>query len=440
MRLHLQPTVGQPRPVGEALLGHLFPGAQTGRVPVVSVTGVNGKTTTTRLIGHMATRWGKLVGMTCTEGIYVGGRRIEVGDCSGPLSARTILQNPLVEAAVLETARGGILRAGLGFDRCDVAVVTNIADGDHLGVADIDNPEQLARVKRTVVEAVAPHGAAVLNANDPLVADMAPHCPGAVVYFACDDAHPLLVEHRGRRGRVAFVRDNHIILAEASQEIPLVPLEMVPLTHGGQVGFQVENALAAAAAAWSLGVPCEVIRVGLETFTADVEHAPGRFNLVDYRGATVILDYGHNAASLSALIEALAKLPHPRRTAVYSAAGDRRDSDILRQANQLAAAFDRVVLYEDPNCTRGRKAGELFSLFRRGLTGGRVVHIEDVPGAVRAVEYALETAQPGELVLAQVDLVDETINRVRMALAQGAAREIDFRQAAVLGRADLVTV
>jgi cyanophycin synthetase len=442
LRLHLKPAADTPRPVGEAIVSRLFPDGQTGRIPVAAITGVNGKTTTTRLLAHIVARWGRVVGMTCTEGIYVQGRRIETGDCSGPLSARAVLQNPRVEAAVLETARGGILRAGLGFDRCDVAVVTNIGDGDHLGISDIDSPEQLARVKRTVVESVAPGGAAVLNAEDPLVVEMAGHTKGAVVWFAGSASHPVVARHRAEKGRAVFVRDHHIVLAEGNQEIPLVPLTRVPLTHGGLVGFQVQNALAAAAAAWNLGVPCEVIRVGLETFVSDLDGVPGRFNLLEVRGATVVLDYGHNPSSLSCLIEVLGQLPHAYRTAVYSAAGDRRDCDLLRQAELLAEAFDRVVLYEDPNCNRNRRDGEIFALFRRGLAGGgRVVHVEEVPGAVKAVEHALATARPGELVLAQVDLVDQTIDLVRRSLAAtGLAREIDFREALALGRPEPAVV
>jgi cyanophycin synthetase len=450
LRLHLEPSAGGAKrtaaTVGEVLLARLFPEGRTGRIPIVGITGVNGKTTTTRLIAHVVARWGRVVGMACTEGIYlqarsasdgtVVGRRIEAGDCSGPLSARALLQNPRVEAAVLETARGGILRAGLGFDRCDVAVVTNIGEGDHLGISDVDTPEQLARVKRTLVETVAPGGAAVLNATDPLVVDMAPYSPGAVVWFAPIADHPVVARHRADKGRAVFVRDNHIVLAEGEQEIRLVSLDRVPLAHGGLVGFQVQNALAAAAAAWSLGVPCEVIRVGLETFVSSLDTTPARFNLLEVRGATVVLDYGHNVSSLACLIEALSRLPHKRRTAVYSAAGDRRDGDLLRQAEQLAGAFDRVVLYEDPNCNRNRKDGEIIALFRKGLAaGGRVSRIEEVQGAVRAVEHALATARPGELVLAQVDLVDQTIDLVRQSLAAtGLAREIDFREAMTLGR------
>jgi UDP-N-acetylmuramyl tripeptide synthase len=415
----------------DGLLDRLFPGGQTGRIPIAAVTGVNGKTTTTRLIAHILTCARHCVGMTCTEGIYIDGQRVESGDCSGPLSARAVLSDPRVESAVLETARGGILRAGLGFDRCDVAVVTNIAEGDHLGIGDIETVEQLARVKRTIVEVVAPDGHAILKADDPLVSEMASFCPGAVVFFARDGQQPLLVEHRRKGGRAAFVRDRRIILAEGPQEIPLVHLERVPMTHGGYVGFQVENALAAAAAVWVLGVPCEVILSGLESFVADFEHTPARFNLFDFNGATVVLDYGHNTSSLASLLETFEPLPHKFRSAVYSAAGDRRDSDMIRQAELLGDAFDRVILFEEENCIRGRAWGEINAIFQKGLVGRRrVKHIEEVQGAIAALEQALATARPGELLLVQVDLVDETMELMRRYLESGNfCRQITFRDA-----------
>jgi cyanophycin synthetase len=428
--------------LGEALVGQLFPEGDTGRIPIAGVTGVNGKTTTTRLLAHIVGRTSRTVGMTCTDGIYIGGRRIEAGDCSGPLSAAAVLQNPRVEMAVLETARGGILRAGLGFDRCDVAVVTNIADGDHLGIADIETPEQLARVKRTLVESVASTGVAVLKANDPLVAAMAPSCPGSVLYFARDGRNSLIVEHRGGNGRAAFVREGQIILAEGSHEIRLISLNHVRITHGGRIGFQVENALAAAAAAWCLGIPCEAIRVGLESFTGGMDEAPSRFNLLEVHGATVIMDYGHNVSSLSCLIDVVEQLPHSRRLVVYSAAGDRRDSDLIRQGELLGDAFDRVILYEEEHCIRGRKEGEIPRLLRQGLAGRRRVReIEEVKGAVKAAEFAMESVRPGELLLVQVDLVDETLDLLRRYLRSGVmAREIDLSEASALAEQPLAGV
>jgi cyanophycin synthetase len=431
---HLAADPDAGRRLGDALVGLLFPDGGNGRIPVAAVTGVNGKTTTVRLLAHILGRVHGCVGMTCTEGIYIGGRRVDTGDCSGPKSARAVLRNPRVEAAVLETARGGILREGLGFDRCDVAIVTNIGEGDHLGIDGVDTTEQLARVKRTLVEVVAPSGAAVLKADDPLVAAMADHCPGSVIFFGRDEAHPVLAAHIASGGRAAFARAGLLILSVGPQEVPVVPLARVPVTHGGLVGFQVENALAAAAAAWALGVPVEQIRVGLETFIASVDQAPMRFNVMEVDGATVVLDYGHNVSSLASLLDTLAALPHTNRTAVYSAAGDRREADIVHQAQMLGDAFDRVLLYEEEKCIRGRADGEIFRLFRAGLAGrSRVQQVEEVCGAVRAVEVALQMARPGELVLVQVDRVDETVELVRRYRTAGlACREIDLREAAGL--------
>jgi cyanophycin synthetase len=430
---HLRPASGTPRPVGETLVGLLFPEGQTGRIPLAAVTGVNGKTTTTRLLAHLIGRSGRHVSMTCTEGVYLDGRRFKSGDCSGPRSARDALQHQEAEAAVLETARGGIARVGLGFDRCDVAVVTNIAEGDHLGLADIHTPADLARVKRVVVEAVAPTGTAVLRADDPLVAAMAGHCPGSVLFFARDGGHPVLTAHRAAKGRVAFVRDRHLVLAEGNQEIRLVSLDKVPLTHGGRVGFQVLNALAAAAAAWALGVPCEAIRVGLETFAADLAKSPARFNLLNVHGATVVVDYGHNAVSVRCLLETLEQFPHRRRSGVYSTAGDRRDCDLIALGELVGAGFDRVYLYED-HYLRGRKPGEIIGLIRQGVdAGGRAREVVAVQGAIKAIEMALRQARPGDLVVLQADEIDETVEFVRRLFAAGA-REITFAEAVELGR------
>jgi cyanophycin synthetase len=426
-------------PVANALLDALFPGGGNGRIPVIAVSGTNGKTTVTRLLAHALTLSGLHVGMTCTDGIYLAGRRIDTDDCSGPKSARLVLLNPHVEAAVLETARGGILREGLAFDACDLAVVTNIGEGDHLGLGGIDTVEQLAEVKQTVVRGVAPWGTAVLNAADPLVVPMARHCRGSVLFFSCDEREPALMRHRRRGGRTAFARRGDLILAEGASEVASIPLSAVPLTRGGLVRFQVENALACAGGMWALGLPWDAIRAALATFGADADKSPGRFNVLSINGATAIFDYGHNPSSLLAMVEALGGFPHRRRIAVYSAAGDRRDIDMIRQGEILGAAFDRVILYED-HYTRGRLPGEIMALFHRGLgSGGRVAEVQAIHGWQNAVEAALWLAQPGDLLLIQADQIDETVAFVRDRLAADQARrDLPMSQAAEPGDAAAV--
>ncbi len=441
LRMHLEPSSGTPRAVGEAIIGTLFAEGDNGRIPIVSITGVNGKTTTTRFIAHICGQTGKRVGYTCTDGIYVNGRRIDTGDCSGPASAQNILFNPQVDVAVLETARGGILRAGLGWDKCDVSVVTNIGEGDHLGLSDIDTLEKLARVKRTIVEATTAEGACVLNAADPLTAEMAEYCPGSVVFFALSAKQPTLASHRAKGGRAITVVDGEIVLCEGDREIPLLSLDRVPLTHGGRITFQVENTLAAVGACWSLGLNREVIRAGLESFGTDMKSSPGRFNLLEIGGASVIVDYGHNVSSLVSMIEAIEQFPHERRITVYTAAGDRRDCDMVRQGELLAAAFDSVFLYED-QYVRGRKEGEIMGLFRQGLAaGGRVREIHEVKGVFAAIERALNRAGAGDLVLIQADTIDETVEFVRNYMnSRGVGREVHLHEAIEKAMPQMISV
>ncbi len=417
---HLSPA-SPSRPVAETILESLFPEGEDGRIPTVGITGVNGKTTVTRLIAHLVRATGKTVGMTCTDGIYINERRLEIGDCSGPSSARDVLLNPAVEAAVLETARGGILREGLGYDRANVAVITNIGEGDHLGMNDIMTVERLAYVKSTLIDVVPRDGTAVLNAADPLVAAMQKVCKGSVCYFARDGENPLIVEHRAGGGRAAFARDNAVILAEGDRETVLIDLARVPLTHGGKIGFQVENVLAAAAAADSLGIAHPTIRQALETFDSDMQQAPGRFNVVEVNGATVILDFGHNPSAVAALVEAVERFPNPSRTVVFSADGDRPDDSILRQAALLGDAFDKVVLYEEPARFRGRAKGETFALLRQGLASAtRVKQITEIEGELPALEAAFQTLRPGDLVLIQIDAVEAALEHARKFIPAAA--------------------
>ena len=261
LRMHLQPSFGKGRAVGDAIVSMMYAHDGNGRIPLVTVAGTNGKTTTVRLIAHILGGNGLRVGMTNSDGVYIEGKRIDTGDCSGPKSARNVLLHPDVDAAVLETARGGVLREGLAFDVCDVAVVTNIGMGDHLGLSYISTVEDLAVVKRVVVQNVAPHGTAVLNATDPMCVQMADACPGSVTFFARDGHCPVIAMHRARGQRVVFVADGHIVAVQNDVE-QRIPLAAIPLTRNGTIGFQIDNAMAAVAAAWALQVNWETIRTG----------------------------------------------------------------------------------------------------------------------------------------------------------------------------------
>ena len=415
LRMHLEPSAGKPRDVGAAIVDALFPlppypteRKVDGRIPVVAVTGVNGKTTTTRLIAHIVRTAGKSVGMTTTDGIYLDGRRTETRDCSGPQSARAIFLNPRVDVAVLETARGGILREGLGFDRCTVGVVTNIGKGDHFGLRGIETLEELARVKRVVVENVAETGIAVLNAADPLVAAMADACPGLVVSFAQDET--CMPGHRP----AVFVRGGDIIFVD-DPEIHVIGLAEMPFVHGG-VGFLIENALAAVGACYGLGISWDDIRRGLATFRGDADECPARFNVLAAGESTVIVDYAHNPSALEAVIAGLDSFPHPRRT-IVTAGSNRRDEDLVDMGTRMAGAFDRVVLYADYGHA-GRADGELNAMLRRGLaTGPRVRTIEELPSERAALDHALDTMTPGELVVLGVEAIEESLRHVRERLA-----------------------
>jgi cyanophycin synthetase len=415
LRMHLEPSAGTPRPVGEAIVSMLYPEGKNGRIPISAVTGVNGKTTTTRLLAHLLRGAGLYVGMTCTDGIYLDGRRTQTHDCSGPRSAREVLQSPRVEAAVLETARGGILREGLGFEMCDVAVVTNIGAGDHLGLRGVDTPQELARVKRTVVEAVAPGGAAVLNADDSLVADMAGFCPGEVIWFTRNCQHPVLAAHQQAGGRGAFVRNGVALLARGTAAETLVELQRVPLVRPGGVPFQVENVLAAAAAAWSLGLSLALIRAGLESFTADARQLPGRYNVWEVGDSVVIADYAHNSSALAALVAALDHYPQRRRTLVFTGC-NRRDDDVVELGRVAGAGFDRVLLYADRG-NRERADGDLNALIRRGMAAGyRVSEVCEVGSEREAIDVALREQGPGELLVLGVESIEESLALIDNAI------------------------
>jgi cyanophycin synthetase len=411
-RMHIQPSEGQPRNVARHVINMLFPRGAPARIPIISITGTNGKTTTTRMVGHIFKMAGLRVGMTTTDGIYIDGESYLRGDMTGPWSARMVLKDPTVDAAVLETARGGILREGLGFDRCDVGAVLNVSN-DHLGLRGVNTVEEIAEVKRLVVEVVRDDGASVLNADDPLVAAMAAHAEGRIIYFSMqggEDASELVKQHIAAGGTAVVlqpgVRGDIIAIYDAEQYIPLLWTHLIPATLEGKARHNVANALAATAIAYAQGISIENIRHGLRTFTTTFFQAPGRLNVFDEHPFRVIVDYAHNPAAFAAMRDLVARLrPAYRRViGVMSAPGDRRDVDIREDGMIAGTMFDLLVLKEDDDL-RGRQPGETSALLREaaiaaGMPEERIVTVLDEREAVR---YALGQAQPNDLVVVFAD-------------------------------------
>jgi cyanophycin synthetase len=409
LRMHLKPSFGKSRPVGEDIMNMMFPLGEDGRIPVVAVTGTNGKTTTVRLIAHLLQETGLRVGMTTTDGVYVNQRLIDTGDCSGPKSARNVLMHPDTDAAVLETARGGLLREGLGFDRCEVAVVTNIGEGDHLGLNYIASVEDLAILKRVIVQNVAPSGAAVLNAADPIVVKMADVCTGRVIFFAQNQHHPVIAAHRAKNKKVIFCDGTHIIAAKGARVLLRFPVSEIPFTQNGVLGFQLENAMASIGAAWALGLDAEKIARALYSFESSANAVPGRFNQFQHKGATVIADYGHNPDAMRALASAITAMKPKRSHVVISGAGDRRDEDIRDLTRILGNAFDNVILYQD-QCQRGRADGEVLKLLQEGLVGTtKAKQVQEITGEFLAIDTALNDLAAGDICLILIDQVEESL-------------------------------
>ncbi|MDC0745552.1 cyanophycin synthetase [Polyangium mundeleinium] len=406
-RMHVSPTVGTPRNVASPVLEMLFPNGAPARIPLAAITGTNGKTTTSRMVAHILKMSGKRTGLTTTDGIYIDGERILKGDMTGPWSARVVLTDPTVEAAVLETARGGVLREGLGWDRCDVGAVLNVS-ADHLGLAGIDTVEDLAFVKRLVVEVVRDGGTSVLNADDELVREMADKAGGRVMWFSRSPSNETVRKHVRAGGRAVVleqgVNGDMITIYDGDRHVPVTWTHLVPATFEGKAKFNVENALAAAAIAFSMGISLEHIRQGLRTFTTSFFQAPGRCNVFDEHPFRVIVDYGHNAAAMSKMAELVLGLRRERSIGVLMAAGDRRDDDIRAIGREAARAFDVVIAKEDAS-RRGRKPGEIASLLAEGAreAGKAEEQILKKLDEKEAVDTALAMARPGDLVVLFAD-------------------------------------
>jgi cyanophycin synthetase len=409
-RMHTHPTEGLPRDVARPLLELLFPHGSSGRVPIVAVTGTNGKTTTSRMIAHILATAGRKVGLTTTEGIAIDGVQIAAGDMSGPGSARMVLQNPAIDAAVLETARGGLLRSGLGYDRADVAVVTNVA-ADHLGLRGIYTVDDLAKVKGVVAASTGRNGTVVLNADDERVARMAREAHGRVIYFTLapggPEVVPIAARHLRNGGVALGVRDTpqgEVLTLWERREIGIIRAADIPATFAGRARVNVANALAAIAACLGLGIDPACIREGLRTFSSGYDQSPGRLNLIDLPPGRVLIDYCHNAHGMAGLADFVGRLDHRRSVAVVNLAGDRRAEDITAYAAIAARAFDEFVVTENLDL-RGRAPGEMAAAIAAGLRDAGVSpdRITTEPDEPTAVRLALARLEPGILAVLLVD-------------------------------------
>ncbi|TRU30760.1 MAG: cyanophycin synthetase [Microcystis aeruginosa Ma_MB_F_20061100_S20] len=409
-RMHVAPSRGLPRNIAAPVIDMLFPPGTPSRVPILAITGTNGKTTTSRLISHICRQTGKVVGFTTTDGVYIDDYLVEKGDNTGPYSASMILKDPTVEIAVLETARGGILRSGLAFNQCDVGVVLNVA-ADHLGIGDIDTIEQMAKVKSVVAEVVSAEGYAVLNADDPLTVSMAEKVKGRVAYFSMSPDNPIIHDHIRRGGMAAIYENGYLSILEGEWTLRIEEAVNIPVTMQGMAPFMIANALAACLATFVQGIDIELIRQGVRTFKPSVAQTPGRMNLFDLGHHHALIDYAHNPAGYEAVGGFVGNWSG-EKVGVVGGPGDRRDDDLILLGKLSAQMFDRIIVKED-NDTRGRRRGEVADLILRGISQENAsLRPEVILDETEALEKALSTVSEGGLVVIFPESVTQAIDLI----------------------------
>ena len=425
-RMHIEPTSGQPRNVARHVVDMLF--NSNGRIPIVSITGTNGKTTTSRLIANMARQSGHVTGFTTTDGIYIDNELVYKGDCSGPWSAQFVLKDPSVEFAVFETARGGILRSGLAFDQCDCAVVTNVAE-DHLGLDGVDTIEKLSKVKSVVPEAVCPAGYAVLNADDDLVYAMKDRLKCKVALFSMYADNIRIEEHCNKGGLAAVYENGFLLLRVGNHIIPIEEAKNIPLTFDGKAEFNIANVLAASLAAYTNRIKLSTIRQVLKNFVPSYETTPGRMNVFKFADFNIILDYAHNPHGIRAMGKFIKSFEAKTKVGIITGVGDRRDEDIIALGEEAAKIFDELILRHD-NDMRGRTIEEVENLLTRGIVNVN----PDIPitysmAECESVEYAIQHAVPNSVIV----IFTENIKKVTECILhhQGLQREQveNFRKA-----------
>ena len=426
-RMHLAPTKGLPRNVAGYVIDKLFPKGNTGRIPIVAITGTNGKTTTSRLIAHIAKMNGYRVGYTTSDGVYIQNRLLMKGDCTGPASAEFVLKDPTVNFAVLECARGGLLRAGLGFKKCDIGIVTNVAS-DHLGLKGIHTIEQLAKVKGVIPETVLPNGYAILNADDDLVYDMRRTVNCNVALFSMDENNPRIKALQRLHGITAIYENGYVTICRGEWKMRVMKVEDIPLTYGGKATFMIQNVLAAVLAANIQGISIEDMKAGLETFIPSASQTPGRLNLFKFKNFSILLDYAHNPAGMRALQKFTDNLEATVKVGIIAGVGDRREEDTNEIGSIAAEMFDEIIIRQDKRL-RGRTEQELIKMLNDGI------QMKDpnkkttiIPSEKEAITFAVKNAVKGSLIVLCSDVIPEALDLVQKFKEQETRGELVFAE------------
>ncbi|MCB9234643.1 MAG: cyanophycin synthetase [Bacteroidia bacterium] len=424
-RMHLAPTSGLPRNVAAPVIDMLYPPGSTARIPIVSITGTNGKTTTTRLIAHMVKMKGYKVGYTTSDGVYIQNRLMMSGDCTGPASAEFVLKDPTVNFAVLETARGGLLRAGLGFHHCDIGIVTNVAP-DHLGLKGIHTIEQLARAKGVIPETVLPDGYAILNADDELVYNMRENVKCKVALFSMDETNPRILAHAKEGGISAIYENGYITIYKGEWKLRVTKAVNVPLTFGGKALFMIQNVLPAVLTGYLRGFPIDDIKTSIESFIPSPSQTPGRLNMFSFKNFRVLLDYAHNPAGLKALQHLVDNLEGSPKVGIIAGIGDRRVEDNQEMGRIAAEMFDEIIIRQDKNL-RGKTEEELIGMLKSGiLSHDPNKKLTIIPSESEAITHAITHARPGSLIVVCSDVVPAALELVMKFKEEEANRLYEF--------------
>lgn len=422
-RMHLAPSSGTPRNVAGPVLDMLYPQGKPCRIPIIAVTGTNGKTTTTRLIAHIVRNSGYRVGYTTSDGIYIGNSLQMEGDTTGPGSAEFILKDPGVDFAVLETARGGILRSGLAFDKCDIGVITNVQE-DHIGLGDINTIEEMARVKSVVVESVKPGGYAVLNADNKYCVNAARGADCHIAYFSMHENNPVIKQHCRKGGIAAVCENGYITIKKGEWKFRVCKIHDIPLTFEGKVPFMIQNVLTATLAAYTYGIYAEDIASSLQTFIPSAATTPGRMNIYELKDFRVMVDFAHNPDGFRGVKEFVTTVNSPCKIGIITGTGDRRDEDLRELGRLSAQMFDHIIIRQDPNYLRGRTEEEIIYLLTEGIMDVNVSQsYEHIPADIEPLAHAINRAIPGSFIVALSAAVDDVHEKIRNYMAQERAGE-----------------